>query len=44
MGFRVQGIERDAIHWTDLDTLRGIEMTHAFGAFRRLYHVELNTL
>lgn len=44
MGFRVQGIERNAIYRANLDTLRGIEMANALGAFCRVNHVELNTL
>jgi len=44
MGFRVQGIERNAIHRTNLYTLRRIEMAHAFGTFCRVNHVVIYTL
>ena len=44
MGFRIQGIERNAIHRANLDTLRRIEMAHAFGAFCRVNHVVIYTL
>lgn len=44
MGFRVQRIERNAVHRTHLNTLRGIEMADTLGAFRRIDHVVINTL
>lgn len=44
MGFRVQRIEWNAIHRAHLDTLRSIEMPNAFGTFRRIDHVVVNSL